>query len=115
MRPAPIAGPDVNSIRTSEPGAKLASAFASRATTCAGLAMGHKTRDAVEILHRRYYEGRPDRLLGLEQERLNVRVGQQIYDLRTCAGLSQASSAATVRYSTGHCTSGWIRRIRDRT
>jgi transcriptional regulator with XRE-family HTH domain len=45
--------------------------------------------DAIEILHHRYYEGRPERIASLEQERVNAEVARQIYDLRTAAGLTQ--------------------------
>ncbi|MGH7900548.1 MAG: hypothetical protein ACRENZ_02305 [Thermodesulfobacteriota bacterium] len=31
-----------------------------------------RTTDAVEILHRRYFEGRPERLALLEEERTNA-------------------------------------------
>ncbi|SRR5258708_1107122 len=52
--------------------------------------------DAVEILHRRYYQGRPDRITALEEERANSEVGRQIYLLRTKAGLSQRELAKLV-------------------
>ena len=54
------------------------------------------TTDAVEILHRRYYEGRPERLASLEEERANAEVARKIYDLRTRAGLSQRGLAKLV-------------------
>jgi hypothetical protein len=43
--------------------------------------------DAVEILHRRYYEGRPDMLAALEEARANDGVARKTYELRTKAGL----------------------------
>ncbi|MFH0980106.1 MAG: XRE family transcriptional regulator [Planctomycetota bacterium] len=55
------------------------------------------TTDAVEILHRRYYEGKPERLASLEEERANLDIAQRIYDLRTQAGLSQRELAKLVR------------------
>ena len=41
------------------------------------------TVDAVAILHRRYYEGKPERLVGLEKARANDQVARKIVDLRT--------------------------------
>ena len=54
------------------------------------------TRDAVEILHRRYFEGEPKMLDLLEEERQQAEIAQQIYDLRTAAGLTQRELAARV-------------------
>lgn len=54
------------------------------------------TTDAVEILHRRYFEGKPKKLALLEEERANATVARQIYDLRTEAGLSQRGLAKMV-------------------
>lgn len=47
------------------------------------------TTDAVEILHRRYYEGKPERLANLEKARANDQVARKIVTLRTQTGLSQ--------------------------
>ena len=58
------------------------------------------TTDAVEILHRRYYEGNPDRLASLEEERANAEIARQIFDLRTEAGLTQRKLAKLVGTST---------------
>jgi ribosome-binding protein aMBF1 (putative translation factor) len=61
--------------------------------------MGSKrkpTTDAIEILDRRYYAGRPERLAALEQARLHAAIAQQIYALRTKAGLTQAELAARI-------------------
>ena len=55
-----------------------------------------KTADAVEILHKRYYEGKPERLASLEKERLNAKVARAIYDLRTRADLNQRQLAKLV-------------------
>src|SRR5271154_1658061 len=57
---------------------------------------GKNTTDAVEILHRRYYEGRPERIAQLEQIRADDAVARKIYDLRTKAGLSQRQLAKLV-------------------
>jgi DNA-binding XRE family transcriptional regulator len=54
------------------------------------------TTDAVEILHRRYYEGRPARLVALEEERANAEIARKIYALRTKAGLTQRQLAKLV-------------------
>jgi DNA-binding XRE family transcriptional regulator len=54
------------------------------------------TKDAVEILDRRYYEGRPERQAGLEEARANDTVARQIYELRTRAGLTQRQLAKLV-------------------
>lgn len=53
--------------------------------------------DAVEIMHRRYFEGNPDRIAALEEARANDEVARKIYDLRTKAGLSQRQLAKLVR------------------
>jgi ribosome-binding protein aMBF1 (putative translation factor) len=62
--------------------------------------MGKKKRrptaDAVAILHRRYYEGKPERLADLEKARANDQVARKIVDLRTQAGLSQRQLAKLV-------------------
>ncbi len=55
-----------------------------------------KTSDAGAILHRRLYEGKPERLAGLEDERANAEVAQAIYDLRKEAGLTQKQLADLV-------------------
>ena len=52
--------------------------------------------DAVEILRRRYYEGRPERLAALEEARANDNVARQIVALRTQAGLTQRQLARLV-------------------
>ena len=54
------------------------------------------TTDGVEILHRRYFEGKPKKQALLEEERANATVARQIYDLRTEAGLSQRELAKMV-------------------
>jgi transcriptional regulator with XRE-family HTH domain len=52
--------------------------------------------DAVEIIHRRYYEGKPERLARLETARANDHVARKITALRTQAGLSQRRLAQLV-------------------
>ena len=52
--------------------------------------------DAVSIIHRRYYEGKPDRLAALEQARANDDVARKIAALRAEAGLSQRQLAKLV-------------------
>ena len=54
------------------------------------------TSDAIEILHRRYFEGSPERLAELEQERINAQIARELYALRTKAGLSQRQLAKLV-------------------
>jgi DNA-binding XRE family transcriptional regulator len=54
------------------------------------------TTDAVEILHRRYFEGKPDMLAALEEARANDEVARKIYDLRSKAGLTQRQLAKLV-------------------
>ena len=54
------------------------------------------TTDAVAIIHRRYYEGKPERLAALEQARANDDVARKIAALRTEAGLSQRQLAKLV-------------------
>jgi hypothetical protein len=46
------------------------------------------TKDAVEILDRRYYDGRSDRRANLEAARADDAVARKIYELRTGAGLT---------------------------
>ena len=54
------------------------------------------TSAAVEILHRRYYEGRPERLAALEEARANDSVARKITALRVQAGLTQRQLAKLV-------------------
>ena len=54
------------------------------------------TRNAVEILHRRYITGRADQEAALESARLNAGIAQEIYDLRSKAGLTQKQLADLV-------------------
>jgi len=54
------------------------------------------TTDAVEILHRRYFEGKPERQAELEEERANAEVARKIHELRQKAGMTQAELAKLV-------------------
>ena len=54
------------------------------------------TGDAIETMHRRYYEGQPERLAALEEARADDEVARKIYQLRTQAGLSQRELAKLV-------------------
>lgn len=54
------------------------------------------TNDAVTIMHRRYFEGRPDTLAELEEERANAAIARQIVLLREKARLTQAQLAKLV-------------------
>jgi DNA-binding XRE family transcriptional regulator len=54
------------------------------------------TSDAIEIMDRRYYEGRPDRIAELEEARANDEVARKICELRTEAKLSQRQLAKLV-------------------
>lgn len=56
----------------------------------------HSTSDAVEILHRRYYQDRPDRVAALEEARVNDGVARKLTSLRLQAGLSQRQLAKLV-------------------
>ena len=47
------------------------------------------TSDAVEILHRRLYEGKPTRLKNLEEARANEEIARKIQELRAAADLTQ--------------------------
>ena len=56
---------------------------------------GRRTKDAVDILHRRYVRDDQDRA-GLEEVRASAQVARRIYELRTKAGLSQRELAKLV-------------------
>lgn len=53
--------------------------------------MAKKTNptNALEILHRRHYTGKPVRITALTKARTNDSVARQLVALRTEAGLSQ--------------------------
>ncbi len=54
------------------------------------------TYDAVEILHRRYFENKPKMLKLLEAERVKADIAHKIYNARIQAGLSQRDLAHLV-------------------
>ena len=54
------------------------------------------TTDAVEIIHRLIYEGKPARLKALEECRANEEIARKIRDLRAKARLTQAQLAKLV-------------------
>jgi hypothetical protein len=54
------------------------------------------TTDAVKILHRRYFEGKPEMLALLEEARANDEIARQIYRLRTEADLTHGQLAKLV-------------------
>ncbi len=54
------------------------------------------TSDAVEILHRRYYQGKPERIAQLEAARAEDDLARRIYELREQAGLTQARLAKLI-------------------
>jgi DNA-binding XRE family transcriptional regulator len=48
------------------------------------------TTDAVEIIQRRYFEGKPERLKILEEARADDEIARKIFELRTKAALTQS-------------------------
>ncbi|NOT55269.1 MAG: transcriptional regulator [Deltaproteobacteria bacterium] len=54
------------------------------------------TTDAVEILHRRYFEGKPEMLALLEEARANDEIARQVHHLRTEAHLTHGQLAKLV-------------------
>jgi transcriptional regulator with XRE-family HTH domain len=54
------------------------------------------TTDALEIIHQRYYAGRPHRLDQLQEAIANDDVARKIYDLRAQAGLTQKQLAGMI-------------------
>lgn len=54
------------------------------------------TTDAIEIIDRRFFRGRPDRLAELEEARADVAVAEKIFRLREKAGLTQRQLAKLV-------------------
>jgi ribosome-binding protein aMBF1 (putative translation factor) len=54
------------------------------------------TSNAVEILHRRYYKGKPDRIHQLEEARAEDELARRILQLREQAGLTQARLASLI-------------------
>jgi DNA-binding XRE family transcriptional regulator len=60
------------------------------------LAKRKPTTDGVEILHRRFIEGRPEMEAELEEARADITVADKIYKLRTKAGVTQRQLAKLV-------------------
>ena len=54
------------------------------------------TSDAIEILHRRHYEGKPGRISELEEARAENDLARKIYELREHAELTQARLARMI-------------------
>lgn len=54
------------------------------------------TSDAAEILHRRYYRGKPQRIAQLEHARMEDELARKIYQLREEAGLTQSRLAKMI-------------------
>ena len=55
------------------------------------------TSDGLEILDRRHFQDRPARLRALAEATLNAQIAQEIYALRTKAGLTQKQLAELVK------------------
>lgn len=55
-----------------------------------------RTADAVQILYHRYYEGRPERVRGLEEARANDSIARKLTALRLQAGMTQRQLAKLV-------------------
>jgi DNA-binding XRE family transcriptional regulator len=60
------------------------------------LAKRKPTTDGVEILHRRFIEGRPEMEAEIEEARADITVADKIYKLRTKAGVTQRQLAKLV-------------------
>jgi len=58
--------------------------------------MTAKTRELPDVLRKRYIGDDPKALAELARERVNMEVGQQIYDARKRAGLNQKQLAQLV-------------------
>jgi DNA-binding XRE family transcriptional regulator len=54
------------------------------------------TSDAVQILYRRYYEGRPKRVKALQEARMNDGIARKLMAIRLKAGLTQRQLAKLV-------------------
>ena len=55
------------------------------------------TSDAVEIMDRRYYERRPERIAELEEAQANDEVARKIYELRTRLTAGRHTFSARMR------------------
>jgi hypothetical protein len=49
-----------------------------------------ETSDALEIIDRRYFDGKPEMMAMLEEELVNAELSRLVYDLRTGAKLTQS-------------------------
>ena len=58
------------------------------------------TTAAIDIIHRRHYEGRPQRIAELAEAEANDTVARKIYALRNRVGLTQGQLAKLVGTST---------------
>jgi len=58
------------------------------------------TTEAVDVIHRRYYEGRPERMADLAEAEANDTVARKIYELRKRARLTQEQLAQRVGTTT---------------
>ena len=54
------------------------------------------TSDAIETMHRRYYEGKPERITALEEAKADDEVARKILRIRTQAGLTQRELAKLI-------------------
>ncbi len=54
------------------------------------------TTDALEIMDREFYRGKPARIAGLEKMRADDAVARKLHDIRTKAGLTQRQLAELV-------------------
>jgi DNA-binding XRE family transcriptional regulator len=55
-----------------------------------------KTSDVLAIIHKRHYKDKPERLASLEQERVNAKVANALYNLRIKSKLTQKQLANRV-------------------
>lgn len=55
-----------------------------------------KTSDALEIIYKEFYEGKPERIAQLAEARINDDVARKIRELREEVGLSQRKLAELV-------------------
>ena len=58
--------------------------------------MSKPTSDAVEVLHPRFYQGKPGRLKNLEEARANGDIARRDLRIRTAAGLTQTQLAKLI-------------------
>ena len=52
--------------------------------------------DALDVLHRRVYDGKPARLKNLEEARANEEIARKIQELRAAAALTQTQLARLI-------------------